>query len=445
MTAPNAGALLPVARYALARALHHGARQASVAVDDTRSVDFEWRDGRLEKVQQAQSSTVSVRLFVAGRYSTHQSSDLRESALDPMISQAVAMTRHLSVDAFRSLPDLELCIPPLRQDLEITDPAWESAPRADKIGTADALEQASRGVAGTAEIATVTTGWSDAFSRRILVDSNGLEAYAEGTTFWMGSTVTVKGDGAKRPRGWHWVGARHRADLPPALLVGEEATRRACDRVNTRKVRTGKYAVVVENRSGGQLVGSLLAALDGAAVQQDASFLCGKLGVTFASPVLTIHEEPTVKRGLGSRLFDAEGMAAQRFPLVEGGMLRSYYLDTYYAGKLGMPPTTGGSANLGFALGQRSCDEMLGGLSKGILVTGFLGGNSNRTTGDFSFGILGFYIENGRREYPVAEVNLAGNHLEFWNALREVGNDPYPYSSRYCPSMRFEGVQITGL
>jgi PmbA protein len=440
-----AGALAPAARYALTRALRHGARQAAVAVDETHSVDFEWRDGRLEKVQQAQSSTISMRLFVAGRYSTHQSSDLRESALDPMIAQAVAMTRHLSEDAFRSLPDPELCMPPLRLDLEIADPAWESARRADKIATADELEQASRGVAGTAEIATVTTGWSDSFRRRILVDSNGLEAYAEGTSFWMGSTVTVKGEGAKRPRGWHWVGARHRADLPRVAAVGEEATRRAYDRVNTRKVRTGEYTVVVENRTAGRLVGSLLAALNGSAVQQDASFLCGKLGAPVASPLLTIHEEPMVKRGLGSRLFDAEGMAARRFPLVEAGVLRSYYLDTYYAGKLRMPPTTGGSANLGFALGERSADEILGEVSKGILVTGFLGGNSNRTTGDFSFGIMGFYIENGQRAFPIAEVNLAGNHLEFWSSLREVGNDPYPYSSRYCPTMVFEGVQITGL
>jgi predicted Zn-dependent protease len=58
---------------------------------------------------------------------------------------------------------------------------------------------------------------------------------------------------------------------------------------------------------------------------------------------------------------------------------------------------------------------------------------------------MGFYIENGQRAFPIAEVNLAGNHLEFWSSLREVGNDPYPYSSRYCPTMVFEGVQITGL
>ncbi len=445
MTGSSADGLVSTARYALGRALHHGANDASVAVNETHAVDFEWRDGRLEKVQQAQSSTVSLRLFVDGRYSTHQSSDLRESALDPMILQAIAMTRHLSADSYRALPDPDLCIPPLQLDLGLVDPGWKSVRRADKIATVESLELASRDAGGTAAIATVTTEWSDAFSRRILVDSNGLEAQSQGTTFWMGSTVTVKGEGAKRPRGWHWVGARHLADLPAVLLVGEEAARRAQDRVNTRKVRTGRYPVLVENRSGGRLVGSLFAALSGAAVQQDASFLCGKLGERFAAPLLFVHEDPAIARGLGSRLFDGEGIASRRFPVVEHGVLRSYYLDTYYAAKLGIPPTTGGSANLGFALGQRSLEEMLHDLAEGILVTGFLGGNSNRTTGDFSFGVMGFYVKNGERAFPVAEINMAGNHLSFWRQLSEMGNDPYPYSSRYCPTMLFEGVQITGL
>jgi PmbA protein len=87
---------------------------------------------------------------------------------------------------------------------------------------------------------------------------------------------------------------------------------------------------------------------------------------------------------------------------------------------------------------------MLQDLDRGILVTGFLGGNSNRTTGDFSYGITGFYVEDGERRFPVAEVNMAGSHVTFWKQLAEVGNDPYQYSSRYCPTVLFEDVQVTG-
>ncbi len=439
------GELLPVAQRALRRALHHGASQASVLADEVQSVDFEWRDGRLETVRQAQSSIVTVRLFVEGRYSVHQSSDLRENALEAMISQAVGLTKHLSEDPYRGLPGPELCMPPLRMEVELVDSSWSSVAQDDRIRAIQTLESASRDVPGAPEIATVTTGWSDSFSHRVMVDSNGFRGQLRGTTFWLGSTVTVHGEGVKRPRGWYWVGARHLEDLPAVGQVGAEATKRAMDRVNTKQIKTGRYQVLVENRSMGLLIGSFFRALSGAAVQQESSFLRGKIGERVASEALSVDEDPLVRRGLGTRLFDSEGMTAKRFPVLERGVLRSYYLDTYYARKLGMAPTTGGSANLRFSRGSRGLQAMASDLHEGILVTGFLGGNSNNTTGDFSFGIMGLYVKDGERKFPVAEVNVAGNHLSFWNRLAEVGNDPYPYSSRYCPSMMFEGVQVTGL
>jgi PmbA protein len=78
-------------------------------------------------------------------------------------------------------------------------------------------------------------------------------------------------------------------------------------------------------------------------------------------------------------------------------------------------------------------------------VTGFIGGNSNSTTGDFSFGIVGLLIDGGKTVRPVNEMNISGNMKEFWNQLSEVGNDPYLYSSMRMPSLLFEGVNFSGL
>ena len=46
---------------------------------------------------------------------------------------------------------------------------------------------------------------------------------------------------------------------------------------------------------------------------------------------------------------------------------------------------------------------------------------------------------------PFAEMNISGNHLEFWKRLVAVGNDPYRWSSRQVPTLVFEGVQVAGL
>ncbi len=142
----------------------------------------------------------------------------------------------------------------------------------------------------------------------------------------------------------------------------------------------------------------------------------------------------------GSRLFDNEGVALYQLPIIEQGILMNYYLDTYQASKLQMPQTTGSPSRIVFNQGTRSLEEMMADLDRGILVTGFNGGNSNSSSGDFSFGMEGFLIENGRITQPVAEMNITGNLMQVWNQLREVGNDPWKSATHQIPSLLFEDV-----
>ena len=83
-------------------------------------------------------------------------------------------------------------------------------------------------------------------------------------------------------------------------------------------------------------------------------------------------------------------------------------------------------------------------LSRGVLITGFIGGNSNSTTGDSSVGIIGHLFENGEPTQAIAEMNIADNHLKFWNKLIEVANDPWIYSSARTPSLVFKDVVVSG-
>jgi PmbA protein len=138
-------------------------------------------------------------------------------------------------------------------------------------------------------------------------------------------------------------------------------------------------------------------------------------------------------------------MSTRPRPLFERGVLRNYYLDTYYARKLGLEPTSGARTNLVYEPGKRSLDELLAAMGTGILVTSFLGGNSNSATGDFSVGIQGQWVEQGKLVHPVSEMNLSGNHLRFWKKLVELGSDPFHYSSNRIPSLRFDKVQFSGV
>jgi PmbA protein len=131
--------------------------------------------------------------------------------------------------------------------------------------------------------------------------------------------------------------------------------------------------------------------------------------------------------------------------MIEKGILKSYYVDCYYGNKLGWEPTTGSISNMVFELGDKSLDELIAEMDRGILVTSFIGGNSNSTTGDFSYGIIGKYIENGKIVRPVNEMNISGNLTDLWNRLAAVGNDPYIYSSWRRPSMYFTDIHFSGI
>ncbi len=80
----------------------------------------------------------------------------------------------------------------------------------------------------------------------------------------------------------------------------------------------------------------------------------------------------------------------------------------------------------------------------GILVTDFNGGNSNPVTGDFSYGVEGFYFENGLIIKPVSEMLVTGNLLELWGRLIAVGNDARSCMSKLIPTLAFENVDFSG-
>jgi PmbA protein len=437
--------LLEVAERCQKIALKKGASAAAARAYKVRDVSVQWRDGKLEQINEATTRGAGLQLYVDGRYSSATSSDLRPEALDTFIADAVAMTRTLAKDPFRSLPDPKLYEGQPAVDLQIEDPAYPTVTPEKRRQVAQAVEAAARSVKGAESILSVTTGFSDTRAESVRVHSNGFTGARVDTAFWTQAQVSVKDPDGRRPEDYAYAGVRFVGEMPAAEGIGRTAAERTLARLGAKKPESAVLTMVLENRAAGRLVGALTAALSGQALQQKRSFLEGKLGQGVGSPRLTLTDEPLVPRGFGSRLFDGEGLAARTLPIFDKGVLRSYYIDTYYGKKLQVPPTTAGASNLLFALGDKDQAGLVKGLADGILVTGFLGGNSNATTGDFSFGVQGFRIRAGQVAEPVAELNISGNHLDFWKRLVAVGNDPWPYSTYRTPTLVFEGVQFAGV
>ena len=407
----------------------------------SRDVTFTWREGRLEKVEESTARSVGVQIYAQGRYATHSTTDLRPEQLRGFLREAVAMTRALQPDPHRLIPDPALFEGRSDVDLDQVDANLASFGREERAALCAELEAAAH---ADERVISATSYVSDTYAASAHASSNGFVGQRDGTQLWYGAEVTVRDAGDRRPEESRWVGGRHLAGLPTAAEVGGEALALALRRLGSEKGPTTRATMVVDPRAAGRLVSSLFGPSDARSVQQERSFWAGVLGQPFVSDKLTVSDEPLLPRGFGSRLYDGEGIAARPLPLIEAGVARNLFVDTYYGRKLGVAPTTGGYSNLVVAPGERALEALLADVSDGIYVTAWLGGNSDPTTGDFSFGLRGHRIAGGRIGAPVGEMNVTGRLPALFGALAEVGRDPWPYGRLLAPALVFEGVQFSG-
>ncbi len=433
--------LLASAAEAVALAKSAGAQEAWASTSRSRSVEFAVRDGRLEKVQESTSRSLSIRLWVDGRYSGHSTTDLRPEGLASFLEDAVALTRALEPDPYRTSSDPALFAARPTDDLDLVDPAVDGLTRDQRIA---ACQEMNARVAGKAGVISATSWMSDGRSDGASVSSNGFAGSWGHTSAWWGTDVTVRDEGDKRPEGGMYSGASHLADAMGRERVADLALARATARLGTKKGPSVRTTMIVEPMAAARLIGALLAPANGGSVQQRRSFWSGRVGQKLVSDKLRITDEPLLPRGPASRHFDGEGISARSMPLVADGALQNLYLDTYYAKKLELAPTTGGPSNRVVALGTRDLAAIAKAVGEGVLVTSWMGGNNDGTTGDFSFGIRGHLVSHGEIGSPVGEMNVTGNLIDLFANLAEIGNDPWPYASTLVPTLVFEDVQFSG-
>ncbi|MBI5534054.1 MAG: TldD/PmbA family protein [Deltaproteobacteria bacterium] len=437
--------LLDQARQGMKIALARGAQGVRATVHRNSESSVERRNAHIERVRESTSLSLSLALYVDGRYSSNTTSDLRPQAIEQFIGESVAMTRALAPDPNRALADPDRYASRIATDLKLFDrevlnvsPDWRRQMASEVEAGARSLPEIHK------QILSVQTSCSTSLSELAKVTSNGMEGIETNSNFSLSAQVTVRDANDRKPAAGWYATSISKSKLASPQEVGQRAARRAARRVGASPRATGEYPCVIENACANRLLDALWSALEGGAIQQKRSFLAGKIGQTVGSPLLHVIDDPHVIEGLGSTAFDYEGMATRPRPVFERGTLRSFYLDTYYARKLKTDATSGARGNLVWERGGVDLDGLLANMGTGILITNFIGGNSNSATGDFSFGVQGQWFDKGQRVGPIAEMNLSANHLTFWRKLVELGNDPYPYSSNRRPSLRFDAVQFSG-
>jgi PmbA protein len=430
-----------LADLAIEHALKNGAEQVSVVIDDNRSTSIEIRDQKIDSLQESNQNGFRISLYTDKKYSSHSTNRMKKEDLLKFIDEAINATRFLATDEFRSLPDPELYYKGGGYDLNVFDSKLDAVEAKTKIDLAknvhdEAYKKDDR-------IISVSSSYYDNINNRVMVASNGFRGDSANTYVSLSASVSMKSDSG-RPSDYWYENALF-FDKLKTTGIGEKALQRTIRKIGPKKIASGKYTILIENRVASRICNPVFQSLQGNSLYNKQSFLIGKENKPIASPTLTVSDDPLIVSGMASQLFDYEGLAAIKRPVIENGILKSYFIDNYYGKKLGMKPTSGGSSNIIFSTGNRGMDEMLASVKKGVLISGFIGGNSNGSTGDFSFGIEGYYIENGKIIHPVNEMNIAGNMTQFWYNLVEMGNDVLENESVRIPTMMFDNIDLSGL
>jgi len=436
--------LYDLAAWGIKEAKEAGADSCRVRIGGERTVEIGYRDRKPENIKEASTRNMGIEIFVAGRYSVMSTSDLRKDALREFIGRAVAQTRLLAEDPFRTLPEPKYYEGRQEVDLEQVDPGYGAFTPANRHDFVKAIEAACLEKGGD-KVISVNAGSTDGYAESVAMTSNGFDGYEESTYFVGQAGMTGKDEGDRRPAEYAGAVVLQRRDMPKPEEIGREAARRTLALFGAKKLKTETLPVIIENRVVSRFGDGFMQALFGRMIQQKQSFLADKKGQKVGSGLFTLIDDPLLKGGLNSQLYDGDGLAARKRVIIDGGVLKDFYIDWYYSRKLGVEPTTGAPSNVVVAPGKRSVAEIMKDLGRGILITGFIGGNSNSTTGDMSIGIAGQLFEKGEVVQAVSEMNVADNHLKLWHRLAEVANDPYPYSANRTPSLVFTDMVVSGL
>jgi len=431
-----------LAKWVMDFCLQQGCQAARISVYSGSNTDFEIRDKQLDKLQQSSENQMVLHLYVDGRYGSFSTNRMEERELCKFITNAIESVGYLAQDLFRQLPHSELYYKGGNDDLELYDPKMDELNPDEKLQLAytavnEILDTDDR-------ILSVQSSYSDGESFSYMINSNGFEGENSVSYYSLTVSVSIKGEGEARPESFWYDQALSYDDLIKNG-IGKIALERTLQKLGQEKIQSGKYQMLVDNMNSGRLLSPFLSAMSGSSLQQKNSFLLDLKGQKIVSDKVTVLDDPHIPHTFGARYFDNEGVATEKRYIFNKGVLETYFIDTYNALKMEVEPTISGPSHLIFEKGNRNLEEIIATMDRGILITGFNGGNTNTSSGDFSFGIEGFLIENGKMTLPVSEMNITGNMLTLWNTLAEVGNDPRTNNAYQIPSLLFSDVEFSGL
>jgi len=409
-----------------------GADAADVYIVDSNGFNTTVRLGKIERLQQSISKGLGLRVIKNGAMANTFTTDFNDRAVKDLARETMQIVQISNADKHNGLAPKEL-LGTYDGKLMLFDESIAKLTPEQKIEMARSAEAV--GLKFDKRIKNANGSfWSDSRSQVTLANSDGFVGQYQNTIANLFVSLLAEDeDGTKQTDG-HGTFGRYLNTLATPQSIGEEAGRRVIRKLGGRKVKSAVVPVILDPRVGSFLLGDVFGAASGGSVYRRMSYLIDKVGQQIASPMITIVDDATMANGVASRPFDAEGVRSSSVVVVEKGVLKQYVCDSYAARRLNLKPTGNaarsyqgnpnvGSTNLFIKNGDTSPEDMIKSVKSGLYLDRVGGQGLNSTTGDFSMGANGRWIENGEFTHAVQEITVAGNVLKVLSNVKAVGND----------------------
>jgi PmbA protein len=435
----------------LSFAASHKTDAAEVFLRSYSSTSVEVKDQQVDAFERARDIGAGLRVLVGSRMGFAFTTDLSDGALKDLARAAVTNAQNTEPDQYHSIPARSattyLSIP-------IYDPELVALTEKEKIDRVMAMEREAFKVdARIKRIRKASASFSDA--ETLIMNSLGAKVSYQ-STVCSSSIEVVAEDKGESQAGSEFDVNRFYRKLE-IEEVGRKAAHRALDLLGAKYVASVKAPVVLEATVAQEFLSMMASGFSAEGVQKKRSLFIGMLGKDVAAPVITVLDNGLLEGGLGTAPSDDETVPMQKKTVIDRGKLALFLYNTYTANKdktvstgnglrggfKGMPGV--GLSNLYIEPGKESLPGLISSIDSGLFVTEVMGMHTaNPISGDFSVGATGFWIEKGKKTYPVREITIAGNILDLMQHVDVVGSD-LRFSGRIgSPSLRIKELSIGG-
>ena len=433
-------------------ALSSGASAADCVLSRSRGVSLTRRLGKDETIERYEDFDTGLRVFVGNKIASVSTNENSETAIKDVARRAVDMAKIAPQDDFSLIASQEILEEfPINEALSV-DSYDKVEPNIDIIrDRAKEVEDTALSVKGITNSDGADASWGE--GETLLMTSNGFFGCSKKSNHSV-SVVVIAEKNGKMERDYDYSSKVFGEDLKTSKQIGLEAANKTLARMGATKPVTGKYPVIFDPRVSRSIASHFASAINGSAIARKTSFLKDMLNKQVANTSINIVDDPFLERGLGSRLFDAEGLGSRKYTLIKDGVLQQWLLDLSSAKQLNLKPfgnakrgisgpPSPGTSNFMILPGKTTPENLIKDVSDGFYVTDMIGSSVSMITGDYSRGASGFWIKNGKLSMPITEATIAGNLKEMFMTLQPANDLDFSHSMN-SPTLLIEGMTIAG-